>query len=168
MSHPYVNARAVARQGMAAKIAGMAVPQMQRRAEAVMEKVVHLGMITNNICGAGPLIENNCPTKLGGRWASSLPCDGDHSGELCTSKLACQAAALRPPGCLPRPQQSSPLRNCQDAADLHRHGLPAIFVFRFQPNSLPAGDIQHKHRRHVPNPFDLMRKLMACLCIVFL
>ena len=64
MSHPYVNARAVARQGMAAKIAGMAVPQMQRRAEAVMEKVAHLGMITNIICGAGPLIENNCPTKL--------------------------------------------------------------------------------------------------------
>jgi hypothetical protein len=51
---------------MAAKIAGMAVPQMQRRAEAVMEKVVNLCMITNNICGVGPLIENNCPTKLPG------------------------------------------------------------------------------------------------------
>ena len=65
MSHPYVNARAVARQGMAAKIAGMAVPQMHRRAEAVMEKVVHPGILRTTFAApdhsSKTTVQQNCP-----------------------------------------------------------------------------------------------------------
>ena len=65
MSHPYVNARAVACQGMAAKIAGMAVPHMQRRAEAVMEKIVHLGILRTTFAApdhsSKTTVQQNCP-----------------------------------------------------------------------------------------------------------
>ena len=65
MGQPYVNARAVACLGMAAKIAGMAVPHMQRRAEAVMEKIVHLGILRTTFAApdhsSKTTVQQNCP-----------------------------------------------------------------------------------------------------------
>ena len=65
MGHPYVNARAVACLGMAAKIAGMAVPHMQRRAEAVKEKIVHLGILRTTFAApdhaSKTTVQQNCP-----------------------------------------------------------------------------------------------------------